>query len=142
MPTKMIHHRAWKWAKRRLPTDARGWIAETLLALRDRSWTFFYRRCLVGFPWFWAAQPPGMPVMVAARRMVRQHFGCDRHRLYRGLAQVLAAVAWPTAVFVYLCEIHCLGGAKRVSIRRIPGAFWAAMRHNVLPGEYYAYAIE
>jgi hypothetical protein len=28
-----------------------------------------------------------------------------------------------------------------VPIKRVPGALWAAMRHNILPGEYCAYAL-
>ena len=77
-------------------------IARTLQTLQARWWSFFYRRCLVGFPWFWPARPPGVPAMVAARRMVRRHFGRDHHPVYRALAQVLAAIAWPPAVLMHL----------------------------------------
>ena len=72
-----------------------GAIAETLRTLRAGWSDFFHSRCLVGFPWFWPARPPGMPAMVAARRMARRQFGRDRRRLHRALAQVFAAIAWP-----------------------------------------------
>ena len=118
-----------------------GGIAGTLQTLQDRWWSFFYRRCLVGFPWFWPARPPGVPAMVAARRMARRHFGRDHHPVYRALAQVLAAIAWPPAVLIHLWQIRHFRGPEAVPIKRVPGALWAAMRHNVLPGEYYAYAL-
>ena len=115
--------------------------AGVLNRLRRRWWTFFYDRCLVGFPWFWPARPSGVPAMVAARRIVRQHFGSDHHPAYRALAKVLAAIAWPPAVLIHLWEIRYVRGPEAVPIKHIPGALWAAMRHNVLPGEYYAYAL-
>jgi hypothetical protein len=34
-----------------------------------------------------------------------------------------------------------LYGPEEVPIQRAPGAIWAAVRHNILPGEYYAYAL-
>ena len=79
--------------------------------------------------------------MVAARRSVRRHFGRDHHPVYRALAQVLAAIAWPPAVLLELWQIRYYRGPEAVPIKRVPGALWAAMRHNVLPGEYYAYAL-
>jgi Sugar-transfer associated ATP-grasp len=118
-----------------------GGIAETLQTLRAGWWEFFHSRCLVGFPWFWPARPPGMPAMVAARRIARRQFGRTHHPFYRALAQVLAAMAWPPAVIIQLWHIRYYRGAETVPIRHVPGAFWAAMRHNVLPGEYYAYAL-
>ena len=128
--------------KQRKVAEARRWTASTTLrALRWRCWFFFNKRCLGGFPWFWPAQPLGVPAMLAARRMVRWHFGRDHHPVHRALAQVLAAVVWPPAVLVDLYEILCHGRLQEASIRRIPGAFWAALRHNVLPSEYYAYAL-
>ena len=36
-------------------------LAGTLQQLRYRWWSFFHRRCLVGFPWFWPARPAGHP---------------------------------------------------------------------------------
>ena len=120
---------------------AQGGIAETLQALQARWWSFFFRRCLTGFPWFRPARPPGLPVMVTARRMVRQHFGRDHHPIYRVLAQVLAAIVWSPAVLVNLWEIRYFRGPDAVPIKQVPGALWAAMRHNVSPGEYYAYAL-
>jgi hypothetical protein len=113
-------------------------IARTL---RTRWWTFFYRRCLTGLPWFWPARPPGVPAMVTARRMARRHFGRDHHPVYRALAQVLAAIVWPPAVLIHVWEIRSSRGPEAVPIKRVPGALWAAMRHNVLPGEYYGYAL-
>jgi hypothetical protein len=79
--------------------------------------------------------------MVAARRMARRHFGRDRHPVYRALAQVLAAIVWPPAVLIHVWEIRSSRGPEAVPIKRVPGALWAAMRHNVLPGEYYGYAL-
>jgi len=116
-------------------------IAGALNKLRLHWWTFFYDRCLVGFPWFWPARPLGMPAMVAARRIVRQHFGRDHHPAYRALAQVLAVIVWPPAVLIHLWHIRRDRGPEAVPIKHAPGALWAAMRHNVLPGEYYAYAL-
>jgi hypothetical protein len=119
-----------------------GGIAETLQTLQVRWSDLFHSRCLVGFPWFWPAQPPGMPVMVAARRIARWQFGRDHHPLYRALAQVLAAIAWPPAVIIHLWIIRdYFREPEAVPIKRLPGAFWAAMRHNVRPGEYLAYAL-
>src|SRR5262249_51282414 len=109
----------------------RGGIAETLQTVRAGWSEFFNSRCLVGFPWFWPARPPGIPVMVAARRIARRQFGRTHHPLYRALAQVLAAIAWPPAVIMQLCEIRYYRGAEAVPIRHFAGAFWAAMRHNV-----------
>lgn len=79
--------------------------------------------------------------MVAARRMVRRHFGLGHQPVHRALAQVLATIVWPPAVLVHIWEIRRSRGPKAVPIQRVPGAIWAAMRHNVLPGEYYAYAL-
>jgi hypothetical protein len=118
-----------------------GRLAGTLQTLRAGWWSFFNRRCLVGFPWFWPARPPGIPAMVAARRIARRNFGHDHQPVYRALAQVLTAIAWPPAVLIQLWEIRHYRGPQAVSLRRAPGALWAAMRHNVLPGEYYAYAL-
>src|SRR5215831_14927293 len=115
-------------------------IADALQALQARWWHFFYKRCLVGFPWFRPAQPPGVPAMVTARRMVRRHFGRDHHPVYRALAQVLAAIVWPPAVILQLRVIR-RHGPGTVPIKQVPGALWAAFRHNVGPGEYYAYGI-
>jgi hypothetical protein len=120
---------------------ALGGIAGTIRTLKYRWWAFFYGRCLLGFPWFWPARPPGVPAMVAARRSIRRHFGRDLRPAYRILAKVFAALTWPPAVVVHLLQIRCLLGPDAVPIRRVPGALWAAMRNNVLPGEYYAYGL-
>ena len=109
--------------------------------LQRRWWTFFHGRCLVGFPWFWPARPRGVPAMVAARRLVRRHFGRDHPPFYRALVRVLVALAWPLAVLIHLWQIRRFRGATAVPIKRMPGALWAALRHNVLPGEYFAYAL-
>ena len=79
--------------------------------------------------------------MVEARRLVRRHFGRDHHPAYRALAQVFAVIAWPPAVLIHLWQIRYDRGPEAVPIKHVPGALWAAMRHNVLPGEYYAYAL-
>src|SRR5262245_13750017 len=124
---------------------ARSGIAGTLQTLRVRwqiCWSdFFNGRCLVGFPWFWPARPPGVPVMLAARWMARRQFGRDHHPLYRALAQLLAALIWPPAVLLQLCMIRYFGGPEAVTIKQVPGALWAALRHNVVPSEYYAYGL-
>ena len=119
----------------------KGWIARTLRAFQAHWWSFFYRRCVAGFPWFRPARPSGVPVMVTARRMVRRHFGRDHHAAYRALAQVLAAIVWPPAVLLQLWEIRYYRGPEAVPTKQILGALWAAMRHNVMPGEYYAYGL-
>jgi hypothetical protein len=108
--------------------------------LRFRWGCFFYARCLAGLPWFWPARPLGARAMVDARRMVRRNFGRGHHPVYRALARVLVAAAWPPAVLVHLWQIR-RWRAEAVPIKRVPRAFWAAMRHNILPGEYLAYAL-
>ena len=112
----------------------------TLPTLRNRWWAYFYKRCLVGFPWFWPARPRGVPVMVAARRLVRRHFGDDHHPVNRALAQILTTIAWPPAVLVALWQFR-QNNASAAPIERVPGALWAAMRHNILPAEYFAYGL-
>jgi Sugar-transfer associated ATP-grasp len=108
------------------------------LSFRRRCWLFFHTRCLAGFPWFWPARPLGEHVMVKARRIVRQHFGRNYHPTYRRLAQVLATLAWPPAVLIHLWTIRY---DVVMPIRRIPGALWTAMRHNILPSEYFGYQL-
>jgi hypothetical protein len=79
--------------------------------------------------------------MLTARRMVRRQFGRDHHPVYRALAQVLVAIAWPPAVLILLWRIRYFRGSQAVPIKQVPGALWAALRHNIEPGEYYAYAL-
>jgi hypothetical protein len=79
--------------------------------------------------------------MVAARRLVRQQFGRDHGPVRRTLARLIAAVVWPPAVLVHIWEIRRHRGAEAVPIEHAPGAIWAALRHNVIPGEYYAYEL-
>jgi hypothetical protein len=79
--------------------------------------------------------------MVSARRIVRRHFGRDYHPLLRLFAQVLAAIAWLPAVLIHLSHIRRDHGPDVVPIKRVPGALWTALRHNILPSEYYAYAL-
>jgi Sugar-transfer associated ATP-grasp len=110
-------------------------------ALLQRWHAFFNMRCLAGFPWFWPARPAGVPVMTEARRIVRRYFGRDHHRIYRASAQIFVTVAWPPAVLLHCWQIRRFRGPEAVPIKRIPGAIWTAMRHNVLPGEYFAYKL-
>src|SRR6266436_3787332 len=110
---------------------SQGGITGTLQTLQAGWWSFFYSRCLVGFPWFWPARPLGVPAMVAARRMARRHFGRNHHPVYRALAQVLAAIVWPPAVFIYLCRILYFCGPGEAPIKQAPRALWAAIRHNI-----------
>jgi hypothetical protein len=79
--------------------------------------------------------------MVTARRMVRRHFGRDHNPAQRALARALTMTAWPLAVLVHLWQMRRFRGPEEMPIRRAPGAIWTAMRHNILPGEYYAYAL-
>jgi len=79
--------------------------------------------------------------MAKARRAIRWHFGRDHHPLQRALAKTLTMIAWPPAILVHLWQIRRFWGPEEMPLRRAPGAIWAAMRHNILPGEYYAYAL-
>jgi hypothetical protein len=116
-------------------------IAETLGSLRGRWARFFWRRCRPGLPWFWPARPPGQHAMVEARRIVRWHFGRDHHPVRRKLAQVLVTMAWPLAVLLNLWEVRQWFRPREALLKRVPGALWAAIRHNILPSEYYAYGL-
>jgi hypothetical protein len=42
---------------------------------------------------------------------------------------------------VNLWQIRRFLGSNEVPIKRTPKAFWAAMRHNILPSEYFAYGL-
>ena len=79
--------------------------------------------------------------MVDVRRIVRGQFGHGHTPFYRSLAQILAMTIWPAASLIHLWEIWCFRAPNQVPIKRAPRAVWAALRHNVLPGEYYAYAL-
>ena len=79
--------------------------------------------------------------MVAARRIVRWHYGRDHHPLVRKLAQVLITVAWPFAVLINLWLVARWFGPPKAFLKRVPGALWAATRHNILPTEYYEYKL-
>ncbi len=79
--------------------------------------------------------------MAQARRLVRRDFGRDHAPLARALARVFAATVWPPAILVHLWQIRRHRGAAAVPTRRMTGAIWAALRHNVLPGEYFAYQL-
>jgi Sugar-transfer associated ATP-grasp len=57
------------------------------------------------------------------------------------MAKVFSAIVWPFAALLQLWEIRYFNGPHWVPIKRAPGALWAAMRYNVLPGEYYGYAL-
>ena len=79
--------------------------------------------------------------MVHARRIVRQHYARGHHLILRALARVLVTAAWPFAVLVNLWEIRRVRGPEAVPLKEVPRALWTAIRHNVVPGEYYAYAL-
>jgi hypothetical protein len=83
--------------------------------------------------------------MVEARRIVRRHFGRDHHPVRRKLAQFLVTIAWPPAVLINLWQVWHWLGLGPVELmqarKRIPGALWVAIRHNILPSEYYAYGL-
>ena len=112
-----------------------------LKTLLGRASSFFHKRCLVGFPWFWPSQPLGNQAMVQARRIVRRQYGRDHPPIPRALARVLVAMVWPFAVLVNFWEIRQFCAPAAVPMKRLPGAFWSALRHNVVPGEYYAYEL-
>jgi hypothetical protein len=118
-------------------------IAAYLTSLRGRWLGFFRRRCFAGFPWFWPARPRCHHGMVEARRIVRWHFGRDHPPLRRMLAQVLVTIAWPPAVLVDLWHMRqwLKPGEALPAVKRVPGALWAAIRHNILPSEYYSYGL-
>ena len=73
--------------------------------------------------------------------MVRWHFGRDHHPVRRKLAQVLVTMAWPSAVLLNLWQVRQWFGPREALLKRVPGALWAAIRHNILPSEYYAYGL-
>jgi len=115
-----------------------GAASPTLLV---RARAYFHARCLVGFPWFWPNQPLGNHAMVHGRRIVRWHYARGHHPIHRVLARVLVTLAWPLAALVNLWEIRRSRGSAAVPVKEAPRALWAAIRHNVVPGEYYAYAL-
>src|SRR5262245_33558672 len=111
-------------------------------SLLGRAVGFFHARCLVGFPWFWPSQPRSSnQTMLYARRIVRRHYARSYNPLHRVLARVLVTIAWPPAVLLNLWEIRRSRGPRAVPIKEAPRALWAAFRNNVIPGEYYAYAL-
>jgi len=120
---------------------AKSRIAGTLVSLRGRWSVFFHKRCLVGFPWFWPGRPPGQHTMVEARRIVRRHFASKHHLVFRITARILVTAVWPLAALVNLWQIRRLLRPDEVPIKTTPRAFWAAIRHNILPSEYFAYGL-
>src|SRR5262249_29494781 len=79
--------------------------------------------------------------MVHARRIVRKHYARDHHPIHRAMARILVTMAWPFAVLVNLWEIRHSRAPMAMPMEGLPGAFWSAVRHNVVPGEYYAYGL-
>jgi hypothetical protein len=77
--------------------------------------------------------------MVEARQMVRWYFGRDHDPIRRKLAQVFVTVAWPLGVLVNLWEARSWLGPR--ASKRVLGALWVAIRHNVFPSEYFAYGL-
>jgi len=61
--------------------------------------------------------------------------------IQRVLARVLVTAVWPIAVLLNLWEIRRSRAPEAVPIKTLPRAFWYAIRHNVVPGEFYAYAL-
>ena len=57
----------------------------------------------------------------------------------RKLAQVFVTVAWPLGALLNLWDARRWPGPG--ASKRVPGALWAAVRHNILPSEYYAYGL-
>jgi hypothetical protein len=116
-------------------------LADSVASLKRRWLVFFRRRCLVGFPWYWPARPPGQFAMVEARRIVRKHFGRDHNLVRRTIAKTFVTLAWPPAVLVNLLHARHMLGPNAMPINRAPGAVWAAIRYNILPSEYYVYGL-
>jgi hypothetical protein len=79
--------------------------------------------------------------MVHARHIVRRHYGRNYHPVHRALARVLVTMVWPLAVLINFWEIRRSRAPQAVPLKRLPGGFWFAIRHNVVPGEYFAYAL-
>lgn len=79
--------------------------------------------------------------MAEARRIVRRTFGRDYPWFYRRLAQLMTMIVWPPAVLLHCWQIRRSRGAAAVPTEHLFGAVWAALRHNILPGEYYAYQL-
>ena len=79
--------------------------------------------------------------MVAARRMVRWDFGRDYNPVSRKLAQVLVTIAWPLAALRNIWLVRLWFVPREAFRKRIPGALWASIRHNILPSEYYEYRL-
>jgi hypothetical protein len=139
----MLPTRIKKWTNGQTESMVQRRTTGALKTLRGRSCIFFYRRCLAGFPWFWPARPSGRHAMVEARRTVRWHFGRDYDPVRRKLAQAFVTMAWPPAALLNLWQVrHWLGPAEAMLAgKRAPGALWAAIRHNILPSEYFAYGL-
>ncbi len=116
-------------------------ITGTVKTLLGRASYFFHKRCLVGFPWFWPSKPLGNQAMIHARRIVRRNYARDHHPIHRALARIVVAAVWPLAVLIHLWEIRRSRAPEIVPFKEVPRALWAAIRHNVVPGEYYAYAL-
>ena len=59
------------------------------------------------------------------------------------LAQAFVAIAWPPAVLVNLLQVrHWLGPGETALVSKLAtGALWTAIRHNILPSEYFAYGL-
>src|SRR5215472_1666954 len=104
-------------------------IAGVMKTLPGLARSFFHRRCLVGFPWFWPSQPLGNQAMVKARRIVHHHYGRDHYPIYRAGARVLVTMVWPLAVLVHFWEIRRFLAPQAVPIKRLPGALWFAIRY-------------
>src|SRR5262245_50591179 len=79
--------------------------------------------------------------MVEARRMVRWHYGRDHHPVRRKLAQVLVTITWLPSVLHSLWQLRDWFAPRGAVLRRVPGALCAAIRHNILPVEYYSYQL-
>lgn len=116
-------------------------IVETIASVRGQWVRFFWKHCRAGFPWFWPARPVGQFAMVEARRIVRRQFGADHNPIRRKLAQVLVTMTWLPAVVHNLWHVREWFGPWEAVLERVPGALWAAIRHNILPSEYYQYQL-
>src|SRR5262249_42848230 len=115
--------------------------AEILASVHRRWVRFFWRHCRAGFPWFWPAWPPGQHGVVAVRGMVLCHLVRARHPLRRNQDSVLVTITCAPSVF------HGLGHGwnwfppGEAVLRGVQGFLRAAIRHNILPVEYYMYQL-
>ena len=115
-----------------------------LKTLLGRVSSFFHKRCLVGFPWFWPSRPLGNQAMVQASpwQQVRLQYGRDHPPSRRALARVLVTMAWPFAALIVLGNPPIFTHPRPQADKE---ASWSILvgpsASCVVPGEYFAYEL-